>query len=259
MSWPLEPQRGSPPPLGPAPTLAPSSARSGHSHQTSRQVSYSIGCKNLPLLLVQRRVQAEGGRWHTPAWHRAPPNPARGTKGRRRWLTFRRSPLFGLQRREGAHDGPHGSEDLCATWDPLPCPSPPLERNLCGSSTPNWRREKKKAPGSSPACSLVFSERGAGALGAFSFLLQPRTCTDSQGQPLPTSLRNRAGPLRAPRAEDAAPQPGRCRTRGGAPAGRGSRASGACGAGAALRPPLLPRAPLPSRRSGWLSGAGYQS
>lgn len=144
MSWPLEPQRGSPPPLGPAPTLAPSSAQSGHSHQTSRQVSYSIGYKNLPLLLVQRRVQAEGGRWHTPARHRAPPNPARGTKGRRRWLTFRRSPLFGLQRREGAHDGPHGSEDLCTTWDPLPCPSPPLERNQCGSSTPNWRREKKK-------------------------------------------------------------------------------------------------------------------
>lgn len=51
--------------------------------------------------------------------------------------------MFGLQRREGAHDGPHGSEDLCATWDLGPCPSPPLEGKQCGSSTPNWRLKKK--------------------------------------------------------------------------------------------------------------------
>lgn len=152
VSWHPVPYRGSPPPLGPVPTLAPC-ACSRYSHQTSRQVSDSFGYKNLPSLVMERRAQAKEGRGHTPAQHGAPPNPARGTKGRRRWLTFRRSPLFGLQRREGAHDGPHGSEDLCATWDPLPGPSPPLQRNQCGSSTLNWRRKKKKkkAPGSSPA------------------------------------------------------------------------------------------------------------
>lgn len=171
---------------------------------------------------MERRVQAEGGGWHTPAQHRAPPNPARGTKGRRRWLTFRRSPLFGLQRREGAHDGPHGSEDLCATWDPSPCPSPPLERNQCGSSTPNWRRKEKKKQKNTtkhPAARLQLGIQRAWGWGAGSlfFPSSARTCTDSQGQPLPPSLRNRAGPLCAPGAEDAAPQPARCRTRAEAP------------------------------------------
>lgn len=133
----------------------------------------------------------------------------RGTKGRRSRLTFRGSSLFGLQRREGAHDGPHDSEDLCATWDPRPCPSPLLERNQCGSSTPNWRRggkKKKKSARRLARCSLVFSERGAGALGAFSFLLQPRTCTDSQGRRLRASLRTRAWTLPSPKAEDDAPK-----------------------------------------------------
>lgn len=170
---------------------------------------------------MERRVQAEAGGWHTPAQHQVPPNPARGTKGRRRWLTFRRSPLFGLQRREGAHDGPHGSEDLCATWDPSPCPSPPLERNQCGSSTPNWRRKEKKQKNTTkhPAARLQLGIQRAWGWGAGSlfFPSSARTCTDSQGQPLPPSLRNRAGPLCAPGAEDAAPQPARCRTRAEAP------------------------------------------
>lgn len=96
--------------------------------------------------------------------------------------------MFGLQGGEGAHDGPHGSEDLCATWDPRPCLFPPLKRNRCGLPTLNWRRGKarkqKKSPGQL-ACSLVFRKRGAGAPGAPGCcLLQPGTCTDSQGQRL---------------------------------------------------------------------------
>lgn len=141
-------------------------------------------------------VQGQGRREHTPAQPRAPLNPSRETKGRRRWLTFRRPPLFGLQRRECAHDGPHGSEDLCATWDPAPCPSPPLERNQRGSSTPNWWRKKSTRQ---LACSLVFGRRGAGAPGACSSLLQPLTRTASRGQPLPPCLRSQ-GPRTMPRS-----------------------------------------------------------
>lgn len=46
----------------------------------------------------QRGKSGPGVSGHTPLQLRAPPNPARGTKGRRRWLTFGGSPLFGLQR-----------------------------------------------------------------------------------------------------------------------------------------------------------------
>ena len=62
------------------------------------------------------------------------------------------------------------------------------------------KKKKKKPPAA--CCSLVFSECGAGALGAFPFLLQHRTCTDSQGWLLLASLRTRARPLRSPRVED---------------------------------------------------------
>lgn len=187
------------------------------------------------------------------------PKPSRGTKERRRWLTFRGSPLFGLQRRECAHDGPHGSEDLCATWDPGPCPSPPLERNQCGSSTPNWRREKSTRQ---LARSLVFSERGAGALGTVSFLLQPRTCTDSQGPAAPGEPSD-PGPAALP-----AGGRGRCPeaclaldTGLARPPGTGSRARAACGAGVAHCPPLLPHArrPLPALARAGSRGAEYQS
>lgn len=166
--------------------------------------------------------------------------------------------MFGLQRGEGAHDGPHGSEDLCATWDLGPCPSPPLEGKQCGSSTPNRRRLKKKKKHPAARCSLVFSECGAGALGASPFLLQPRTGTDSQGQRLLASLRTRARPLPSPRVEDDEA----CLaldTRPALPRGRSSRAGAACGAGAALaRPSCRTLRSPPGARAG-SRGAEYQS
>lgn len=97
-------------------------------------------------------------------------------------------------------------------------------------------------------CSLVFSERGAGALGAFSFPLQPGTCPDSRGQPLLASFRNPARRLPSPRAEDDVPQAawrwtrGRCARRPKLPRQRRAVRE-------PLRPPLLPHAlppPLPA-------------
>lgn len=179
-------------------------------------------------------------------------------------LTFRGSPLFGLQGREGTHDGPHGSEDLCATWDPWPCLLPPLKRNRCGLPTLNWRRGKARKQKSSGqlACSLVFRKRGAGAPGACGCcLLQPGTGTDSQGQKLSGAFTGapRCGhpiwPLASPRAESRAPKPARCWTRGR----RARPAEAAEPAPRAVRelrsacPPLLP----PGRsapRSDWISG-----
>lgn len=145
---------------------------------------------------------------------------------------------------------PHGSEDLCTTWDLPELPLPSLEGKQCGSSTPNQRRFKKKKKHPAACCSLVFSECGAGALGAFPFLLQPRTGTDSQGQrllrepPDPSPARSprrgwrttkpvwRWTPGRRSRAAEA-PEPAPRAVRGRA------------------RPPLLPRTlHAPSRRSG---------
>lgn len=152
---------------------------------------------------MERRVQTKRGRWHTPAPHRAPPNPARGTKGRRRWLTFRRSPLFGLQRREGAHDGPHGSEDLCATWDPLPGPSPPLQEisvaPLLRIGGGKKRERRRKAPGSSSPAAWYSASVGLGRGEPFLSLFSP-----------PHALTHRAS--RSPRAPGTGP--GRSARRG---------------------------------------------
>lgn len=170
-------------------------------------------------------------------------------------LTFRGSPLFGLQGREGAHDGPHGSEDLCETWDPGPCLFPPLKRNRRGLPTLNWRRGKTgklKSPGQL-ACSLVFRKRGAGAPGACSCcLLQPGTCTDSRGQGLAGAFTGAplcghpTGPLAL---RESSPEPQSLSDAGhgaGVPARPRLRARAACGAGAALCPPA-PAATRPLR------------
>lgn len=173
-------------------------------------------------------------------------------------LTFRGSPLFGLQGREGAHDSPHGSEDLCESWDPRPCLFPPLKRNRCGLPTLNWRRGKarkqKKAPGSSPAA--WYSESvGPGLLElvAAAFFSQAHALTlrasgsrePSQAPPAPVRAPSGATSL----SEGQAPSPKTCLTLDTGPAcppGRGCRARAACGAGAALRPPA-PAATRPLR------------
>lgn len=222
-------------------------------------VLYSSKHKNLSQLL-RREACRPGARWHPPAQHPAPPGPIQETKGRRRRLTFRGSPLFGLQRREGAHDGPHGSEDLCVTWDPGPCPSPPLERNQCGLSTPNWRKTESKGtrravrqPRGSPRASV--------GLGLWRLLASffspahapPRRRASGSRKPL-TVAPTRPGRSPRPEPRTMSPKPAWCWTRGPARLpGRGCRASAACGAGTAERPPLLPHARLPSRRSGWVS------
>lgn len=70
----------------------------GCSHQSSRPLLALLDTGSVNTLLMEREVRAKAGGWHTPAQLTAPSNPARGTKGRRKCLTFRGSPLFGLQR-----------------------------------------------------------------------------------------------------------------------------------------------------------------
>lgn len=103
------------------------------------------------------------------------------------------------------------------------------------------------------ACSLVFSERGAGALGAFSFLLQPAHALTHRA-----SRSRRAfgtGPGRFAR------QGPRTLPRSPLGAGHGPRLPSQrrvrCGSRAQPAPAAARSAPLPAL--GWLSGAGYQS
>lgn len=122
------------------------------------------------------------------------------------------------------------------------------------------KSKRAKSPGQL-ACSLVFRERGAGVPGASGCCcLQLGTCTDSQGQRLSLGSLRWRPPVRAPHrtsglAEGRALSPEACLvldTGPACPPGRGCRARAACGAGAALCPPLLPpgrSAPL----SGWVS------
>lgn len=98
-----------------------------------------------------------------------------------------------------------------------PGPAPSLPWKETSSDRLLRTGGEKAAPGSPRACSSGFSERGAGAPGAFPFLLQPRTCPDPQGQRLPESPRNRARPLPPPRADDGASEPAWRWTRGGRP------------------------------------------
>lgn len=127
-------------------------------------------------------------------------------------LTFRGSPLFGLQGREGTHDGPHGSEDLCATWDAWPCLLPPLKRNRCGLPTLNWRRgkaRKQKAPGSSPAAWYSESvgpgrlELVAAAFFSQAHALTPRARSSRELSQAPPGAGTQPGhwPLRGPSPE----------------------------------------------------------
>lgn len=82
------------PQRGPAPILAPSS---GCSHQPSPLGSYSSGYKNLFGLLVEMGVQTQGGRWR-PQLSTQNPQTQPGEQKEEGLLTFRGSPLFGLQR-----------------------------------------------------------------------------------------------------------------------------------------------------------------
>lgn len=98
----------------------------------------------------------------------------------------------------------------------------------------------KKAPGSSPA---AWYSEGVG-LGRREPVLP--SCSPSHAPPHGASRSRRAFG-----AKGRGRCPGACLALG---TGRGSPGSVACGVGAALRPPLLPPSPLPSRRSGWVSG-----
>lgn len=229
-----------PVPPGQAPTPAPRSAPAGRPHQPARQLLTPLDT-GTRTLLMDREVRAEGGRWHTPAWLPAPLNPARGTKGRRR-LTFGGSPLFGLQRREGAHDGPHGSGDLCATWDPGPCPSPPLEE--ISVDLPVRIGADQPPPGSSPAA-RCWASAGPGRREPLLPSPAPHTLC-LPGRRLPRALGTGPGrfpcpgPTMVPRS-----LPGARRGAGGRPRLPSQRRV-RCGNRAPPAPPAARSAPLPA-------------
>lgn len=169
------------------------------------------------------------------ARHPAPPQSPAGGNKRMRWLTFGGPPLFGLQRREGAHHRPHGCQDLG-------------DSGRAGVPAGRWGT-------------------GLGRRGARLRLLQTRSFTGrAPAGPRPLRLRVRVLLLPSERPQPLPTEPAGCRTgwpsrsRCPPPVCRGS------GSGSELsaRPPARSAArralsapcavPVQAARSGWHSG-----
>lgn len=145
-------------------------AAPGCSHQPSHEVLNSLDTRGCPK--PSWTVDLELRETDVSSQHNTQcPQTYSGEQMEDRVLTFRGSPLFGLQGREGAHDGPHGSEDLCETWDPRPCLFPPLKRNRRGLPTLNWRRGKPGKQKKPRAARLQLGIQKAWGRGAWSLWL----------------------------------------------------------------------------------------
>lgn len=189
-------------PVPQAPTPAPSSEPSRAGIHTNPPASF-FPYRNGNPLLMQREVWAEAGRWHTPAQLPAPPNPPGEQKEEEGGLPFEGRLCLVCRDEKVPMTAPMAAKTCVRLGTPGPAPPLPWEE----TSVERPLRIGGGQGARQLSCSSLVREPGAGAPGTLPFLLQPCTCTDSQGQ-WPASPRSRARPLPSPRAAaDGASEP----------------------------------------------------